>query len=400
MKTLAILGVPGAAERQGQVVASSHWGLVITELARRFEQVHLAVPELPEDDPQLDCILPGNVSFTPLPPMVTALQGIFRERAITRIYRQVLGSVDAAFVRGMLIPGAGAIFREGAARGIPVIHWLVGNPMALLRSHRRGNRLRGALGSFFVWNWERQVRTGAARGRGALLCNGQEIADRYPGADTRTVVSTTLTAADIVTGRTDTCLDDPVRILTVAYIRPEKGIEYLLRAMPLLRAGRPVRLVLAGSRDRYPGYQQGLDQIVAANGLQDRVQWTGHVASRQLEQLYSEADIFVLPTLSEGTPRVLLEAQAKGIPVVASRVGGIPSSITHEHNGLLVDAKDPRALAAAIDRVVGNGELRRKIIAQGLDFARGNTLDRFADRVMEIFRELDQGGPSRRRQEA
>jgi glycosyltransferase involved in cell wall biosynthesis len=391
MKTLAVLGVPGAAEKNGLVMTSSPTGLLVTELAGRFDQVQLAVPGLPADDPQLDCTLPANVSFTPLPAMTSALQGLRLQGKIAEVYREVLASADAVFVRGVLIPAVGTIFSEAAARDIPVIHWLVGDPVALLKSHSRQGRLRDALSMAFAWNWERQVRAGAAGCRSVLLCNGQEIADRHPRAHTRVVVSTSLVADDIKAGRQDTCDQDPIKILTVAYIRPEKGIEYLLQALPLLRTSRPVQLTLVGSRDKYPGYQMRLDTLVKSLGLADKVTWAGHVPRQQLGEHFSQADIFVLPTLSEGTPRVLLEAMASGVPLVASRVGGIPSAVTDGQNGLLVEAKDPQALAQALDRLVADAQLRRKLIVSGYDFARQNTIDRFADRILGIFADLAPG---------
>ena len=76
MKTLAILGVPGAAEMNGRPFIHNSFGLVIEQLAQHFERVLLAVPRRPEDDPQLDFQLPDNVELHSLPAMGSALSGL------------------------------------------------------------------------------------------------------------------------------------------------------------------------------------------------------------------------------------------------------------------------------------------------------------------------------------
>src|SRR5262249_2513232 len=99
--------------------------------------------------------------------------------------------------------------------------------------------------------------------------------------------------------------------------------------------------------------------------------------------MYRSYDGFVLPTLSgEGIPRVLLEAMAAGVPVVATRVAGIPSLVTDEANGLLADEATPQAIAEAIARLVSDSTLRRRLIAGGYETARGLTLEAQAARMM------------------
>jgi len=107
------------------------------------------------------------------------------------------------------------------------------------------------------------------------------------------------------------------------------------------------------------------------------------VALERLLVLYRDYDAFVLPTLpGEGIPRVLLEAMAAGLPVVTTDVAGIPSLIAHERNGLLVGSASADALAGAIERLMADGPLRRRLIANGYETARAHTLDVQAARMM------------------
>nr|MEE4269395.1 glycosyltransferase family 4 protein [Candidatus Krumholzibacteria bacterium] len=322
----------------------------------------------------------------------SAVDGLRKTPGISRIYRQTIGEADAVFARGVMIPAVPAIYQSCAQRSIPLVHWLVGNPEALLRSHRRYGPILDHLGRLFVRRWEGQVRRGYRQGGPAcLLCNGQEIADRFGDGPTEVTVSTTLRPEDIQAPRADrapSASPAPLRILTVAYIRPEKGIEYLLEAMSLLKTQGEVHLDLVGSRDRYPTYQAKLDQLIRQHGLEERIHWRGHTDRDDLATHFGRADLFVLPTLSEGTPRVLLEAMAHGVPLVASQVGGIPDSVAHEVNGLLIPPKDPAALAEACDRVFADSQLRQGLVESGREFARAHTVDRFAERIVSIFRRL------------
>jgi glycosyltransferase involved in cell wall biosynthesis len=92
----------------------------------------------------------------------------------------------------------------------------------------------------------------------------------------------------------------------------------------------------------------------------------------------------VLPTLpGEGIPRVLLEAMSAGVPVITTRVAGIPSLVTHEVNGLLLDRPKAEEVAGAVSRIVRDGPLRRGVIAEGYETARKFTLEGQAARMME-----------------
>jgi glycosyltransferase involved in cell wall biosynthesis len=107
------------------------------------------------------------------------------------------------------------------------------------------------------------------------------------------------------------------------------------------------------------------------------------VPLERLLPTYRDYDIFVLPTLpGEGIPRVLLEAMTAGVPIVTTRVAGIPSLIAHQVNGWLVDDPAAETIAGAIARIAADAPLRRRLIANGYETARGLTLESQALRMM------------------
>ncbi len=221
--------------------------------------------------------------------------------------------------------------------------------------------------------------------RAHILANGVEVADIYRSPRTTPVVSSSITADDF-RQRDDTCTNDQIRLVFVGFIRPEKGIEYLIRALPNISSDRPVTLALVGPHGQFATEKPRLDNLINELGLADRVTWEGYAAfGEQLFGQIDRSDILVLPTLSEGTPRVLVEARARSVPIVSTTVGGIPTSVTDGHDGLLVPPRDPQALADAISRIINDADFRQRIIKAGRERVADWTVERFVDRVVNCL---------------
>ena len=197
--------------------------------------------------------------------------------------------------------------------------------------------------------------------------------------------TTTISASDIAT-RTDTCTGPRVRVLTVSRIDPRKGLRVLPDVVQRLQArGLPVTLDIVGPVVGRPGEDEraAILNDAARLGVGADVRALGPVPLDRLLPMYRDYDVFVLPTLpGEGIPRVLLEAMTAGVPIVTTRVAGIPSLVTHEVNGWLVDQPTADAVADAIARIIGDAPLRQRLIANGYETARGLTLEAQAARML------------------
>jgi glycosyltransferase involved in cell wall biosynthesis len=112
------------------------------------------------------------------------------------------------------------------------------------------------------------------------------------------------------------------------------------------------------------------------------------VALAQLNGHYNAADVLALPSLSEGSPRVVLEAMGHSLPVVATPVGNVAEMLEAGGRGVLVPMKDPAALAAGIARLMDDGDFRRRCIREGYAYARQHGLDVFVARMASKAREL------------
>jgi glycosyltransferase involved in cell wall biosynthesis len=380
---LAIIG-GRASQINDKLVASASFGKIVEEFSKQYSHIYLSSPfkvlaALEEDYP-----LPANITMVPQPDWNTAIDSIKYIPKIRHSYKIAINHADHVFIRGNPVPATEFLYKYCARNRKPVCHWVVGNPMALLNSHKRDGFLKDTLGKLYIRFWEKRLLRGRHRVNGTLLCNGKELAERYKSSKTYAIVSTTLTKKDYYI-REDTCGGQMITLLCLCYVRPEKGLEYLIEAIKDLKSRKKIMLLIAGSRERYLNYQNRLNEMVRSYELEEQIKFLGHVRYGKIHDLMLQSDIFVLPTLSEGTPRVIVEARAKCLPVVATNVGGIPTSVTNGYDGILVPPRDSKSLGSAIHHVVECGSFRRRLIRNGFETAKNLTIDRFVQRAVACF---------------
>jgi glycosyltransferase involved in cell wall biosynthesis len=173
---------------------------------------------------------------------------------------------------------------------------------------------------------------------------------------------------------------DELVILSVGRLSSEKGQDDLLEAFAQVRAAHPrqlLRLVLVGDGPD----KNNLLTRAASHG--DRVIFTGHLSDPW--PLFHAADIFALPSHSEGSPLVILEAMAAAMPIVSTAVGGIPETLTDGATALLVPPRQPPALTAALNRMVEDKALRQRLGAAGLAALAEFSPSSYADKLLRIY---------------
>lgn len=167
--------------------------------------------------------------------------------------------------------------------------------------------------------------------------------------------------------------DGAARIVLVGRCVEFKGIEYAVRAMPLILARRPAILEVYGDGPLLPG----LRSLASELGVEGAVRFHGQVRHDEVPRAMWGGDIFLIPSIvdslgrTEGFGAVVLEAMCAGLPVVASRVGGIVD-IVSEERGILVQEKDPGQIAAAVLALLDDPDRAATLARQGEAFARGN----------------------------
>lgn len=151
---------------------------------------------------------------------------------------------------------------------------------------------------------------------------------------------------------------DLFRILCVTRITPRKGVRYLIEAFKNLSGNNDgISLKIIGDGDE----KKELQELVKNLGIQNKVEFTGLVSHEKLPPYFSEADVFVLPSLNEGMSNSMLEALASGLPLVATDTGGTKELLEEGKNGLIVKMKDSRDIAEKINILFEDNNLRMKM---------------------------------------
>jgi glycosyltransferase involved in cell wall biosynthesis len=178
----------------------------------------------------------------------------------------------------------------------------------------------------------------------------------------------------------------PLEVLCVGRLVPEKGQSLLVEAVDdLCRRGVDVRLTLVGDGPSRPAIEAQLSRL----GRRDHVHLTGAVGQDQILERYARADVFCLPSFAEGVPVVLMEAMATELPVLTTRITGVPELVADGANGVLVRPGRSDVLADALAELAKDPDRRRELGAAG----RQTVIDEFevkrsAEQLAKLFRSV------------
>jgi len=193
-------------------------------------------------------------------------------------------------------------------------------------------------------------------------------------------------------------LEGKSTVLFVGRLAKLKGVEYLLRAADIVvnsTGCRDTSFVLVGpptfDATEKPISMEQLLSFIRKHGLEKDIILTGSLPLDEVKKLYAVADIFVLPSLAEGDPLVTLEAMASGLPVIATKVGGIPNQVRDGWNGFLIDPGDEQQLADRIKYLIDNTEERQRIGRNSRKFAEEEfDWKKVAERLLLVYTSINE----------
>lgn len=355
------------------------FGKYVEAISKKVEKVLLFVPVTQTNREQKGhCINSSNMEVIHLPYFTSYLSAAKTFLPFRESFRRHIDKIDILWIR---YPGPFVVYVSNLAkqRSKKFLFDVTGDPFEVVR---KGTKYKGIFRiiALLYLKIEQALMKNVLRNT-LIFTRGQELYRRYSRHAYKTVniIGTTLSDENFFY-REDTCqCETETRILYVGFLRHEKGLQYLLRSLKVLREKKlNVRLTVIGDGHM----KELLIQDSFKLNIGNAVDFKGYVSSEEkLEKFYVRSDIFVLPSISEGTPRVLLEAMARGLPVVATDVGGIPDLIKHRENGYLVSAEDCDGMANAIYEIMRNGVLRRQIIKNGYVFASKHTLKHLVNTI-------------------
>jgi len=224
-----------------------------------------------------------------------------------------------------------------------------------------------------------------------IHCVSQDLVDRCASFGARSeqlFVGRTGANLEIFSRQAESIRPDGagLRLISVARLHWVKGFEYAVKAVRLLReAGQRITYTIVG-----PDYgaTAAIRLAIRDYGLEDVVKVVGHLPPKGVRDMLAGADVFVQPSLSEGTPIAVMEAMAMALPVVVTDVGGTREIVEDGVHGHVVPSRDPAAIAVAVEKLLP-GAVRRRMGDAAAEHARRNfDHDAEVDRLVGVFESL------------
>jgi len=312
-------------------------------------------------------VIPVDFTLRSLPSLITTLSSMLRDAHIVQgtgfltnlIARRVGARAHACVVNTVhVLPGAEGL--DGGPRATSVLRTVL-------------DRLtRGQVDRFVAVS--QAVKLGliadkVSASKITVIPNGVDLAQMRRAALTEPPV---------------TLRDAGAHIGFIGRLERIKGAEYFLRAAALLAADHPdVRFVVAGTGSG----ELGLRMLATELGIGGRIEFLGYVDS--VPPLLAALEVVVVPSLSEASGLTAMEALALGVPVVASRVGGLPEVVVDEETGLLVTAGNEEAIARAVARLLDDPVLARTLASAGARRVEERfAVERMVDGYLRLYRQL------------
>lgn len=186
---------------------------------------------------------------------------------------------------------------------------------------------------------------------------------------------------------------DPFRLLFAGRVVMQKNVALLLESLRhfINTYSLPIQLDFVGDGEDMPRVKN----MIAKLSLQEYVSLKGYVTGKELESLYEQADAFVMTSTHESFPQVLLEAKAKGLPIIASNIHGVRTVVGDGTTGLLVDL-EKKAFADAFQRLMTEDGLYQKLSRGSLEDAAKYSWDTTIGKYIDVYNELLDGALSKR----
>ena len=284
-----------------------------------------------------------------------------------------------SFTRALLSekPNAVLLFTDGFGASLlekGIMAWLARTKMIPVFLFPRGSELIHTVNASALQKaWVKAALHGGTH----ILCQGpawQRFATDVMGfnkSNAPIVLNWSATSALLELGATKTATSEVFcnpTFLFLGWLEKEKGIFELLDACLDISRICQFSLVIAG---RGRAEQEARDFVIA-NCLQDCVEFVGWVQGADKDDLLKKADVLVLPSWAEGFPNVIIEAMAAKVAVIVTAVGNVPGLITDRQEALLIPPKDSAALGRALELLLRDAELRRRLTETGYLFAQEN----------------------------
>lgn len=363
------------AIKDGRIYMPSLLGVFVSDLAKRVSEFQY-IAHTTKYDPKIHdyCLSDDNIHLIDLGKKKNSIMRIFfGNRMLTKVVKQC--DVDILLVRAPT-PLAPWLYWNFKKR-MPVVYLLVGDYSTIPSSLFSPSNLLYKTYEFLM---NRFVLPNCF-----TMVNSHKLFKKYDGISKSVseIKTTTITDKDFYY-RQDTCQGETIHLLYVGRYDWNKGFKELFEAVQYLKGGKISFMLHLVGWDDTKGEKvlKGMKDAIASSKITDCVIIEGKKSiGEELNKMYRNADVFVLPSYSEGMPRCIWEAMANGLPVVTTNVGGIPYNITNKE-AIIINPHSTPELTNALEKIISNAELRQSIISDGYKKAKEATLDVCNQKIM------------------
>ena len=180
-----------------------------------------------------------------------------------------------------------------------------------------------------------------------------------------------------------------VQLLFISRLMPQKGIDTLINACNVLnqRGITNYKLTIVGE-----GHLKGLMfSLIEKYRIREKINYLGWKDLDELPDIYRKADIFILPSVMEGMPSVVLQAMASGLPIIASRVKGFEEVLEENVNGLFAEYNNPGQFANAIEKLIESESLRKSMSQKSIEKSKQFSWESIAKQYLELYKQTVYG---------
>jgi glycosyltransferase involved in cell wall biosynthesis len=364
----------------GQTLVQPAYGMYVEALAEHADELVLCGPVSDRPVAGSGFLLRSpNVRVVPLPYYERDVDGV---RLIGRSIRGLRAALEGASLASIMLPlgllGPVA-YTVARSLGVPVCLHVVGDLREQWSPSDYGVPKKWiARGAIEVI--ERVQQMMIQRAPTFVQGKGLQAKHHRPGLRLVEAMETTINDRDVRPRGRRWSHGGPISLLYAGNLIRPKGVHVLLESLRQLRSeGGEWHLTVAGAGPQLDPLREQAKVLK----LGDHVEFAGFQPLDGVLALMDRAKLFVFPSFGEGMPRVLLEALARGLPVVISDVGGVSGLIEHGRNGWLVPPGDPEALSSAIRNGAADPSTWERVSEAGLETAREHTMDHYARVIVE-----------------
>ncbi|PRP66922.1 glycosyltransferase family 4 protein [Nonlabens agnitus] len=355
----------------------THW-VYLNEIVKYYDTVTLLSPIIKKLE-SLDCSLESikcfkQVKIVSLPPSSNYIGAIKNFFSYRKAYSK-MQDYDVMYARYPTPFGwLQKVYGKNSKR---IIHY-VGDPIDATNNNPNFGKIKKKI-LVNLFKPENALYNWACKGAN-VFTNGYHISERLAKRNiTATpLISSTLVEADFYLSKSEAFGNTAPKILYVGYLRKAKGVETVLKAFGLLQNRYPkAKLTIVGAGES----ERELKQMVV-NNKTTFVSFLGHIDDRnQLNEILRNHDVFCFASLSEGSPRVILEAMANGINVVSTPVGSLPHVFEDNKDILFADFNNAEMFCEKMTKLLENQELTYKLRLNAFNKTKEFTIQSFLKKI-------------------